>query len=108
MAEAAERVPLEKGVFALARRGTFSWRPAAGWVADAELGLIFQLHGLACLRWLRQGGFTVAVLYSFHSLESIFWGYAFRLMERLGRGDLADRCPLQMGTGCVVSGRQAL
>jgi len=57
---------------------------------------------------LRQGGFTVEALYGFHGPESILWGYAFRLMERLGRGDLADRCLFKMRAEYMVSGQQAM
>jgi hypothetical protein len=60
------------------------------------------------IKWLRQGRFTVEGLYGFHGPESILWGYAFRLMERLGRGGLADRCHFKMRAGYVVGGWQAL
>jgi len=56
------------------------------------------------VKWLRQGGFAVEALYGFHGPASILWGYAFRLLERLGRGDLADRCLFQMRAKYVVSG----
>jgi len=59
------------------------------------------------IRWLRGGGFTVEALYGFHGPASILWGYVFRLMERLGRGDLADRCHFAMRARYVVSGWQA-
>nr|MBC7245834.1 hypothetical protein [Chloroflexota bacterium] len=60
------------------------------------------------MQWLRHGDFAIEVLYGFHGPRSILWGYAFRLMERLGRGDLADRCLHRMRAGYVVSGWQAL
>lgn len=59
-------------------------------------------------KWLRQGGFTVEAMCGFHGPKSIIWGYAFRLMERLGRSDLADRCLFKMRAVYVVSGRQAM
>jgi len=60
------------------------------------------------LRSLRQSGFAIQARYGFHSPVSILWSYAFRLMERLGRSDLADRCLFQMRAEYVVSGWQAL
>jgi len=60
------------------------------------------------LRWLRQSGFRVQSQYGFHGPVSIFWGYASRLMECLGRGDLADRCLFRMRAGYSVSGGQTL
>lgn len=59
-------------------------------------------------KWLRRGGFTIEAQYGFHGPISILWGYAFRLMERLGRGDLADRCLFKMRAEYVVRGRQAM
>jgi hypothetical protein len=59
-------------------------------------------------KWLRRSGLTVEALYGFHGPVSILWGYAFRLMERLGRGDLADRCLFKMRAEYVVRGRQAM
>jgi hypothetical protein len=58
-------------------------------------------------KWLRQSGFTIEARYGFHGPVSILWGYAFRMMERLGRGDLADRCLFKMRAEYVVSGWQA-
>jgi hypothetical protein len=60
------------------------------------------------VKWLQQGGFAVEALYGFHGPASILWAYAFRLLESLGRGDLADRCLFQMRAEYVVSARQAM
>jgi hypothetical protein len=59
-------------------------------------------------RWLQQSGYRIEAMYGFHGPMSILWGYAFRLMERLGRGDLADRCLFKMRAGYVVNHWQAM
>lgn len=65
--------------------------------------------GLRRMRtWLRREGFALVELVGFHGPRSILWGYASRWMERLGRGDWADRCHFKMRAEYVVSGWQAI
>lgn len=59
------------------------------------------------ISWLRHSDFAMEALYGFHGPQSIFWGYASRWMESLGRGNLADRCLFQMRATYVVHGWQA-
>lgn len=63
---------------------------------------------LPTLRLLRGGGFTTKAIYGFHGPLSILWGYASRMMERLDRGNWADRCHFKMRAEYVVSGWQAI
>ncbi|MGC8786378.1 MAG: hypothetical protein ACP5Q1_03015 [Anaerolineae bacterium] len=60
------------------------------------------------IAWLRHSGFAVKACDGFHGPQSILWGYASRWMERLGRGDSADRCLFQMRATYAVRGWQAL
>lgn len=57
--------------------------------------------------WLRQAGFLPQDLYGFYGPASVLWGQAFRLLERCGRSDLADRCRFRMRGEYVVTGWQA-
>ena len=71
-------------------------RPA---VRPASLRLLRQ--------WLRRSGWGIEALYGFHAPTSVVWGHASRLMERLHRPDLADRCQFQTRAGYVGRGQWA-
>lgn len=77
------------------------WRQKHGRPSEHPVGL------RRVISWLRHSDFAIEALYGFHGPWSIFWGYASRWIERLGRGDLADRCLFQMRATYVVRGGQA-
>ena len=54
--------------------------------------------------WMRRAGFRIEASYGFHGLVSIAWGYLARLLEYVGRADLADRCLYWMRAKYVVGG----
>jgi hypothetical protein len=62
---------------------------------------------LPTLRLLPAAGFTAEAVFGFHGPMSILWSYASRIVERLGRGDCADRCHFKMRAEYVVRGWQA-
>ena len=55
-------------------------------------------------RLLKRNGFVIDAVYGFHGLTTIFWGYVFRLADRVGRSDLADRCRIKMRATVVEQG----
>ncbi|MBN1137159.1 MAG: hypothetical protein JXM73_11270 [Anaerolineae bacterium] len=63
--------------------------------------------GWDSLRRARQAGFAIEKQYGFHPPTSVAWGYMSRMMDRLGRGDLADRCLFKMRACYVVAGWRA-
>jgi hypothetical protein len=59
------------------------------------------------LRLLRRNHLAIRAVYGFHGPVSIGWGYSGRLLNRLRRSDLADRCQVAMRAAYVVQGWQA-
>ena len=56
--------------------------------------------------WLRQQGWSIVQMYGFHGPSSIVWEWVGRLMARVGRADLADRCHFKMRDTYIVGGAQ--
>src|SRR4051794_27594918 len=56
--------------------------------------------------WLRQQGWSIVQMYGFHGPASVMWEAAGRLMARIGRADLADRCHFKMRDTYIAGGAQ--
>lgn len=82
-------------------------RQVPEWQGSSERPAV-RPAGLRLVRqWLRDSGWDLKAVYGFHPPPSVVWGYASRLMERLHRPDLADRCQLQMRAGYIGRGQWA-
>ena len=76
------------------------WRGAAAHPAIAPAGL------RRTIGWLRGEGWSIVQMYGFHGPASIIWEGAGRVMERVGRADLADRCHFKMRDTYIAGGVQ--
>jgi hypothetical protein len=102
VAESAHRLLLPGGCLYVIFSGLMSrFQPNGSRPTDTST----QLQQVC--KWLRRAGFVLHDLYGFHGPASARWGRMFLLLERFGRGDLADRCHFRMRGEYVVTGWQA-
>jgi len=78
--------------------------PAARFLPEARSVALPAAGTRRVLATLRRRGYTVEAQYGYHGLASMAWGYAYRLLDRLGRKGLADRCFYAGRARYVVSG----
>ena len=106
--DAIEHILSPGGFLSVVSSGWLALRFLPEWLEGSQHKETRPARLQRVLQWLRPDGFQIEALYGFHGPRSALWGYASRLMERVGRPDLADRYQFRMRASYVSRGQWAL